>query len=231
MTQCKEWGVPEGFFQGLCSKMYDPLQGTDECPVCVSPFNVVTDCDPCGTIKARYIYSLTIGSVLPRCYPTINLCYDSSTNVYHNNTFPLVYTGGCQWDSEVDELQCTGSTQQGNTIYMQTGTATNARKRFTLNLSSNTQQNKVIWELTVRWQSVVPVSTLRSRTDVYRGQTNDCSATPTKWALVSSCQNVSALSPTYSHPNPWGFEYNYSANCPSGTNPFGTDISGSLTLN
>lgn len=37
MTTCKEWAVPEGFFQGLCSKTYEPLQGTDECPVCVIP--------------------------------------------------------------------------------------------------------------------------------------------------------------------------------------------------
>ena len=234
MTQCKEWGVPEGFFQGLCSKLYEPLQGTDECPVCVTPYNVITDCTPCGNLKARYIYSLILGNKLPYCYPNIGICVDSSTNVYHNNTFPLVYTGGCQWDSEVDELYCTGATRQGSTDYIQTSTATNARKRFTLNLSSNPTQTLIYWQLVIRWQSILPIAqqpSVRQRTDTYRAQSQDCHTLPTKWALISSCQNVSATSLTYSHPNPWGFEYNYSALCPSGINPFGTDISPFITLN
>lgn len=37
MSTCKQWAIPEGFFQGLCNKTYDPVQGTNECGVCVTP--------------------------------------------------------------------------------------------------------------------------------------------------------------------------------------------------
>lgn len=235
MTQCKEWGVPEGFFQGLCSKLYEPLQGTDECPVCVTPYNVITDCTPCGNLKARYIYNLVLGNVLPFCYPNNMGCIDSATNVYHSNTFPLVYAGGCQWDSDVDELYCTGMIRQGNTNYVQTSSAPNyARKRFTLNLSSNPAQTLIYWELIIRWQSILPIAqqpSVRLRTDTYRAQSQDCHTLPTKWALISSCQSVSAAYSLYYHPNPWGDEYNYFTSCPSGINPFGTSIEAFITLN
>lgn len=49
--QCKVWFVPVDRFRGLCSQSYDPMTGTDECPVCVEPYMMdeVIDCGPCLT--------------------------------------------------------------------------------------------------------------------------------------------------------------------------------------
>lgn len=49
--QCKVWFVPTDRFRGLCGQLYDPMTGTDECPVCVQPYMMdeVVDCGPCLT--------------------------------------------------------------------------------------------------------------------------------------------------------------------------------------
>lgn len=49
--QCKTWFVPTDRFRGLCSQLYDPVTGTNECPVCVQPYMMdeVVDCGPCLT--------------------------------------------------------------------------------------------------------------------------------------------------------------------------------------
>ena len=36
-VSCKTWFVPQDRFRGLCSQVYDPKTGTDECPICVKP--------------------------------------------------------------------------------------------------------------------------------------------------------------------------------------------------
>lgn len=52
-TVCKSWRRDTEEFNGLCSQEYQPMTGTDECPVCITPVDLLppTGCGACDTTE------------------------------------------------------------------------------------------------------------------------------------------------------------------------------------
>jgi len=190
MSSCKQWGVPEGFFQGLCVKKYDPLQGTDECSVCVTPTSRKGQCNSCSPPPA-YAYRIGIES-----YPYSVPSTAPSGNTYNDNTWNLFNTSACVWSSEEPEL---GVGEAGfppavtlvsvtslNNGYGIEASAPASRFRLVL----NTETTGVSWTLEVKYRTAmstlsggtVDSAFIRQYILYYKSQTvPDCYTVPEFW--------------------------------------------------
>lgn len=193
-TICKEWGVPEGFFQGLCSKAYEPLQGTSECPVCVSPKNAAADCNTCPDTPP-YVINLTISGAMA----AHSSGFPNTSNfptAYDNNTWRLFNTSPCVWESEETELMA--YFYDGNTYEL---TLSNSqplcctRKRFKLSVTGiEAQTNKVLWSLEIRY--TIAGTVVRSATLYHTAKSSICSTSITKWGKTNYIVDPGRFYPT-----------------------------------
>jgi hypothetical protein len=203
MTTCKEWAVPEGFFQGLCSKTYEPLQGTDECPVCVVPALQTALCSVCPQ-QPPYIINLSISGafaahLVPGGYTSVN-----PSDAYDNNTWALVNTGNCVWESDETEM-CTGAGASATQVGLYSNVAgCCVRKRFKLTLTGVNANNKLSWSLEVRYNSQAGV--IRQHTWFHNAVSDSCIAPITKWTKGQYNVSPGRSFPTQLFLSPYGHD-------------------------
>lgn len=205
MSTCKQWAVPEGFFRGLCSNTYEPLQGTDECPVCVTPTIVPGVCSLCGP-KPPYAVKLTINGAFAahNRWPG-SFTSQSPAGSYDNNTWDLLNVSSCAWESEEYEMCVASATNNGAVVLSPSVSGCCSRKRFRLELLGKNQSTGVLsWRLFVRFNTVFSAGSIRQHEWSYNSTSNSCTAPMLVWKKQQHYFYPPQFFPTQTWPTAYG---------------------------